>query len=80
MQDVLDPVSQQTSQLQRKRHYNDTLQHYDYQIPPNCPEWACNRNQMANVVYDTKVEQSEGEIEESSYLSSLETTISHDTE
>lgn len=53
---MLDPYSQtvQAAKLQRKRAYDDELQHYDLLHPANAPDWTYIIQE--NMIYDTDID------------------------
>lgn len=64
LRNVLDPfsVKNQVAQLQRERHYDDDLQHYDCPHPSNAPRWSYL--DQSGVTYDTDWERNEDYEEE----------------
>ena len=52
---MLDPYTAATSssQIQRKRKYNDDVQYYDRPHPYNAPKWSYKA--QPGMVYDTEV-------------------------
>jgi hypothetical protein len=59
----------QVAQLQRERHYDDDLQHYDFPHPSNAPRWSYNN--QSGLTYDTDWEKNE-DYEEEELLNSQE--------
>jgi hypothetical protein len=63
-------MKNQVAQLQRERHYDDDLQHYDFPPPSNTPGWSYNS--QSGLTYDSEWEKNEDYDEEVELLNSQE--------